>query len=53
MFHCQELQAEVLNYRSTWAVMWLWTVSSADACLQFTILAILFDKLWVSRLKIV
>lgn len=43
----RELQAEVLNYRSTWAVMWLWTVSSADACLQFTILAILFDKLWV------
>ena len=46
-FWKQELQAEVLSYRSTWAVMWLWKVSSADAFLQFTILAILFDKLWV------
>ncbi|XP_078351191.1 ceramide phosphoethanolamine synthase-like [Oculina patagonica] len=43
----RELQAEVLSYRSTWAVMWLWKVSSADAFLQFTILAVLFDKLWV------
>ncbi|EDO41206.1 predicted protein [Nematostella vectensis] len=41
-----ELQTEVLNYRSTWLVMWLWKFSSADAFFQFTLLAILFDKLW-------
>jgi len=27
--------------------MWLWKISSADAFFEFTILAILFDKVWV------
>lgn len=40
----KDLQAEVLKYRSTSAVCWLWKVSSADAMLQITLLAILFDK---------
>lgn len=53
LFILQELQDEVLSYRSTWAVMWLWKVSSADAFLQFTMLAILFDKLWVNILNVV
>lgn len=44
----QSLQNDVLSYRSTWAVFWLWKVSTADAFLQFTLLAVLFDKLWVS-----
>ena len=43
----------MLSYRSTWVIMWLWKVSSADAFLQFTSLAILFDKLWVSNLVVV
>lgn len=38
-----------MNYRFTWLVFWLWKVSSADAVIQFTLLAILFDKLWVSN----
>ncbi|XP_031570132.1 ceramide phosphoethanolamine synthase-like [Actinia tenebrosa] len=42
----KDLQIEVLNYRFTWLVFWLWKVSSADAVIQFTLMAILFDKLW-------
>ncbi|EDO41207.1 predicted protein [Nematostella vectensis] len=43
----QFMQEEVLDYRSTWLVMWFWKLSSADAALQFTLLAVLFDKLWM------
>lgn len=44
------MQAEVLQYRSTWVIMWLWKVSSADAFMQYTLFAIFFNKLWVSNM---
>jgi hypothetical protein len=43
------LQAEALSFHTTWAVLWLWKLCAADIFLELTIVAIFFDKLWVSN----
>ena len=48
VFILQEKQFEVIGYRSTWFSLWLWKVHSADAFLQYTLVSIMFGKLWVS-----
>ena len=47
IFFIQAKQAEVLGYRSTWFSLWLWTINSADAFMNYTLFAIFFGKLWV------
>ena len=39
-------QLEILNYPSTWILMWLWRWHSADQFLNFSLIAIYFDRLW-------
>ncbi|XP_065661730.1 ceramide phosphoethanolamine synthase [Hydra vulgaris] len=41
-----EKQWEVLGYKSTWFSLWLWKTTSADAFMHFTLISILFNKLW-------
>lgn len=41
-----EKQFEALNYTSTCFTLWLWTFNSGDAFLNYTLIAIYFNKLW-------
>jgi len=39
-------QLEILNYPSTWFLMWLWRFHCADQFLTLSLISIFFDKLW-------
>ena len=39
-------QIEILNYPSTWLIMWLWRWHCADQFLNFSLISIFFDRLW-------
>ena len=49
-FLLQAKQFEVLSYRSTWFSLWLWTINSADAFMNYTLIAVFSGKLWVCKI---